>query len=622
MKFHGVLPEVPAVADSSGADLTTLTGYLNAGRRRPGGLRSDDTYWTGKGLGRAARIAEIADQLGDTAARDRGAQRHQDRRSPTGSPPRPGKTSPGLLLRQELGHPDRLPGLLRLRQELNDHHFHYGYFIAAAATLAKFDPAWAADQPVRRHGRPADQGRQQLRPHRHPVPVPARLRHLRRPRLGLRARGVRRRQQPGVLVGGHELRQRPDPVGPGDRQHGGPRRRHLHLHDPGGGDPGLLVRHGNQNFPRGVRAHTVGMVWGDGGAYATWFSADPEKIQGINMLPITGGHFTWATTRPTSRPTTTRWSRNNGGPPTVWQDILWEFLALGQRRRRPGQLPGEHAATPPRRARARRTRSTGSATSPRSATWTRSVTADYPLADGVHQERRADLRRVEHHRQRDHGDLLRRHRRSPCRRARPSPPARRTGAAATRAAATPPVTPTPTPTPDRPPRPPTPHADAATTPAPSPRPATCRRGGALPGAAGTAGTLTAGRRQRQLRRHARTTRRCSPPPASPPPTTAAPTAFDLFVDAGHHGRQRQPGPGLLRPDRQRQLGPGGDLPLLRHRPGRRARSTTPRPPSRSSSGTLGNLSDGQVRVEVWNAIGSGTTTLGIGNQSLIRLPFS
>ena len=37
--------------------------------------RSADTYWTGKGLGRAARIAEIADQVGDTATRDSGARR-------------------------------------------------------------------------------------------------------------------------------------------------------------------------------------------------------------------------------------------------------------------------------------------------------------------------------------------------------------------------------------------------------------------------------------------------------------------------------------------------------------------------------------------------------------------
>ena len=44
-------------------------------------------------------------------------------------------------------------------------------------------------------------------------------------------------------------------------------------------------------FPAGWNHTAVGMVWGDGGSYATWFSAEPEKIQGINMLPITGGHL-------------------------------------------------------------------------------------------------------------------------------------------------------------------------------------------------------------------------------------------------------------------------------------------------------------------------------------------
>ena len=34
-------------------------------------MSRNDTYWAGKGLGRAARIAEIADQLGNTAIRDK-----------------------------------------------------------------------------------------------------------------------------------------------------------------------------------------------------------------------------------------------------------------------------------------------------------------------------------------------------------------------------------------------------------------------------------------------------------------------------------------------------------------------------------------------------------------------
>ena len=42
----------------------------------------------------------------------------------------------------------------------------------------------------------------------------------------------------------------------------------------------------------------------------------------------------------------------------------------------------------------------------------------------------------------------------------------------------------------------------------------------------------------------------------------------------------------------------------------------------SATGTLGNLSNGTVRVEVWSAIGNNPTTLGIGNQSVLRLPYS
>ncbi|MFV2021630.1 hypothetical protein [Micromonospora sp. LOL_023] len=71
MRFHGVLPEVPAVATSTGADLATLTAQLDqAAAGDPFAGFDNDTYWTGKALGRAARLAEIADQLGRTAQRD------------------------------------------------------------------------------------------------------------------------------------------------------------------------------------------------------------------------------------------------------------------------------------------------------------------------------------------------------------------------------------------------------------------------------------------------------------------------------------------------------------------------------------------------------------------------
>ncbi|WP_373287112.1 glycoside hydrolase family 16 protein [Wenjunlia tyrosinilytica] len=43
---------------------------------------------------------------------------------------------------------------------------------------------------------------------------------------------------------------------------------------------------------------------------------------------------------------------------------------------------------------------------------------------------------------------------------------------------------------------------------------------------------------------------------------------------------------------------------------------------KSSTGSLGNLVNGKVRVEVWNAIGNGPSTVGVGNQSVVDIPFS
>ncbi|GAB3932445.1 hypothetical protein GCM10027614_01650 [Micromonospora vulcania] len=42
----------------------------------------------------------------------------------------------------------------------------------------------------------------------------------------------------------------------------------------------------------------------------------------------------------------------------------------------------------------------------------------------------------------------------------------------------------------------------------------------------------------------------------------------------------------------------------------------------SSTGALGNLVGGTVRAEVWSAIGNNPTTLGLGNTSVIRLPYA
>ncbi len=39
-----------------------------------------------------------------------------------------------------VGYPDEFFSI----EQMNDHHFHYGYWIRAAAEIALRDPAWAA----------------------------------------------------------------------------------------------------------------------------------------------------------------------------------------------------------------------------------------------------------------------------------------------------------------------------------------------------------------------------------------------------------------------------------------------------------------------------------------------
>lgn len=361
MAFQGVLPELPAVGDGSGADLATLTSHLAAARSNLMDQRGNDTYWTGKGLGRAARLAEVADLVNDTATRDSALNAIRSTLTDwfTASS---GKTQKLFYYDANWGTLIGYPASYGSDQELNDHHFHYGYFIAAAATLAKFDPSWAATS---RYGGMVD--------------------------LLIRDANNYRRDDTRFpylrdfdIYAGHDWASGHGSFGSGNNQESSSEGMNFAnaliqwgqvTGDTAVRDAGVFLYTtqaaaiqeywfdaSDQNFPAAFGHSTVGMVWGDGGAYATWFSGEPEMIQGINLLPVTGGHLYLGNNPAYVRTNYAELVRNNGGPPTVWQDILWQFQALGDGdaalanlRANPGYTPEE--------GRAGRTPSTGSATS-------------------------------------------------------------------------------------------------------------------------------------------------------------------------------------------------------------------------------------------------------------------
>ena len=73
------------------------------------------------------------------------------------------------------------------------------------------------------------------------------------------------------------------------------------------------------------------MVWGNGAAYATWFTAIPSQIHGINFLPITGGSLYLGHSPAHIEANYDELVKNGGNENAsmVWAGLDWSALALG-----------------------------------------------------------------------------------------------------------------------------------------------------------------------------------------------------------------------------------------------------------------------------------------------------
>ena len=103
-----------------------------------------DTYFAGKQLAALGRLALIADELGevDTAEDYRAELRTHMEAWLSGTNADPlvyDETWGGVVASSGITDPGAAFG----QGYYNDHHFHYGYHVYAAAVLAKDDPAWA-----------------------------------------------------------------------------------------------------------------------------------------------------------------------------------------------------------------------------------------------------------------------------------------------------------------------------------------------------------------------------------------------------------------------------------------------------------------------------------------------
>lgn len=332
LPFGGVLPVLPAPrpgAPGATFDVGTLAGHLRAAARPddlfpPGMDGTTGTYWTGKSLERVALLAWLADQAGQAAARDRfvGALARKLEDWFDGAAP-------------NLFHYDRTwatlvgsPQEYRSGWEMNDHHFHYGQYVFAAATVARFDPGWASD------GRWGGMVDLLIKDCANPDRDDRRFPFLRS----------------FDAWAGHSWANGPALFAEGNNEESSSEDANFAtaviLWGALTGKPALrdlgIFLHANltaaideywfdvdrQNFPRGFDRPALGMVWGSGGKYDTWWDRNPIYVHGINFLPFTGGSLYLG-----RRPEYVRRNHQalvdaNKGEPRLWRDIIWMYQAL------------------------------------------------------------------------------------------------------------------------------------------------------------------------------------------------------------------------------------------------------------------------------------------------------
>ncbi len=328
MPFTGVLPALPKTKDcDEQREIKYLRKELEG---RDDGAK--DTYWEGKWMGRQATLIPIAEQYGlkEEAGRigDRLRVRLEDWLAAAGVDGR-AKSKRVFYYDEKWGTLIGYPAGYGSDKELNDHHFHYGYFIRAAAEIARRDPAWAAD------GKFGAMVKLLIRDIAAPSRQDSLFPFLRNfdPYAGHswaagHARFADGNNQEsssealnawyGIILWGQAT---------GDkalRDLG----IYLYTTEMNAVQEYWFDVH-EENFPKTFPKTIAAMIWGGKSAYGTWFSAETEAVHGINWLPVHAGSLYLGHFPKHAEKEYQSMLKDRGGDRwKQWQDIIWMFRAL------------------------------------------------------------------------------------------------------------------------------------------------------------------------------------------------------------------------------------------------------------------------------------------------------
>lgn len=154
--YNGMLPNMPGLDSSDTAGIEKLKRMVDDFESNKIAFTVEnsgfDTYWTGKTLNELSQVLPIAEQVGDTVASEKIIAAIKVKLEDFFTAESNEKVFYDSNEKNNLFYYNNNWGALigydasyGSQNELNDHHFHYGYFIYAASQIALRDREWAKE---------------------------------------------------------------------------------------------------------------------------------------------------------------------------------------------------------------------------------------------------------------------------------------------------------------------------------------------------------------------------------------------------------------------------------------------------------------------------------------------
>ncbi len=335
LRYPGFVPAWPGVQTEDFRDALETQISRDAARARSMILEIGwGPYWQGKGLQRITQLMNVAEAQGETAIRDRlldlTRERMEEWLSGTSA-----KTyfhySPGIGT--VVSYPEEYDAV----KNLNDHHFHYGYWIRAASDIALQDPEWGKPENwgamidlLVSDIATAERGRRDFPYLRAFDPYEG---HGWAGGTGMDPNGNNQESSSESINAWAGLIQwgaatgRPELVDLG---------MYLYATEIQSVNHYWFDIHG-RSLPPEYQNEQVSIVFGGRLAHTTWWTDEPRQIHGINLLPLTPSstylaaspEFVKRNLEALDREMVIYQDRGKvANPKDIWQDLFAKYLAL------------------------------------------------------------------------------------------------------------------------------------------------------------------------------------------------------------------------------------------------------------------------------------------------------